>query len=87
LGVEFAEDISYKIWKKEQSKIDEIEKQTNQLTKISKSLNERERKVVDMLLENNTYGQIAHYLEIDQGEIRKIVYFASEKLKARHSLK
>ena len=81
------EDLSYKIWEKEKSKNDETEDQINQLAKIFKYLNPLERKVIYLVIKNKTYSQIAGYLQIDQDRIRKIIYIATEKLKARHSLK
>ena len=81
------EDLSYKIWEKEKSKKEDREVQISQLDEIYKVLNPLERRVVDLVIKNKTYSEIASLLQIDPGKIRKIIYFSTEKLKARHSLK
>jgi len=83
----FLEDLSYYIWEKEKSKKDDIEIQIDMLAEIFRFLNPLQRKVVYMVLKNREYSEIASRLQIDQDKVRKILYFATEKLKARHSFK
>lgn len=81
------EDLSYKMWEKEKSEKDEIQIQISQLAEIFRFLNPMERKVVYLVLKNKTFREIADLLKIDQGKVRKIIYYSTEKLKDRHSLK
>ena len=81
------EDLSYKIWEKEKFKKDEIEIQIGKLANIFKFLNPLQRKVVYLVVKKKSYSEIASILQIEQGKIRKIIYSATEKLKARHNLK
>ncbi len=79
------EDLSYKLWEDEKSKKDGIEIQTGLLAKNFRFLNPLQRRIVYLTTKNRSYSDIANILKIDHDKVRKILYCATEKLKARHS--
>jgi DNA-binding CsgD family transcriptional regulator len=78
------EDISWRLWKTEQADIRETDFQRQHLDACVGVLNDKERAVVDWLIEGRSNPEICSRLHIEPENLRKIVYAATRKLQKRY---
>jgi RNA polymerase sigma factor (sigma-70 family) len=78
------EDLSWRLWKTEQADSRETDIQRQHLDACVGVLNNKERAVVDLLIEGWSNPEICSQLHIEPENLRKIVYAATRKLQKRY---
>lgn len=74
------EDISLNQWQNERDKNREIEFRLGRLQKLSGCLNDKEQSVINLLIKNYSYQEIADMLNLNWNSIKRIVYSAKNKI-------
>ena len=81
------EDLSYRKWKNDLAENEEIETLRGELESIIAILDDTERSVVEMVMQNRSHKEIAEQLHLQNGKVRKILFYAKEKLQKAYKLK
>ena len=79
----FIEYLSWKDWEKSADKEKDLDIKRVRLEHIKHVLNNTEKTVVNMVLENKPYEEISKELKLQQDRIRKILFSAKKKLRMK----